>query len=265
MNSYYNINAILSNYPEIRLSAGKGKLAGESISAKLLERMASNTTDYQIPLRWYRITWLIVTLCNAWLAAVFFVAEYVIPSIGLPVTAQDGHSVLVLSAINLAYLLLAYWLFAKRNVALASFVGAMLTVFSTYLAAATALTITPLSLAHVTIWGGVVWLMGMYGNTVSVSIAVVSIMAQLVARSFMVSHIPFIFWIFVAITLVAVVVNHYFWRGRFQVTRDQEFDKLSGLLRTNKQESEVIIRSIADGVIVIDNEGKINIIRTHLF
>jgi PAS domain S-box-containing protein len=51
-----------------------------------------------------------------------------------------------------------------------------------------------------------------------------------------------------------------FWRSKFQSTHDSELNKLSGMLQTNRQQSEILIQSILDGIIVVSTEGKITLI-----
>jgi PAS domain S-box-containing protein len=63
----------------------------------------------------------------------------------------------------------------------------------------------------------------------------------------------------VGMVLLAVGA-YFFWRNRFVDVEKQAVSQLSGMLRSNQQQSEILIQSIADGVIVTNTDGKITLI-----
>ncbi len=58
----------------------------------------------------------------------------------------------------------------------------------------------------------------------------------------------------------AAIASYLFWRYRFVDPSNRQLTQLTGMLQSNQEQSAILIQSIADGVIVIDNEGKIGLI-----
>ncbi len=56
------------------------------------------------------------------------------------------------------------------------------------------------------------------------------------------------------------VISYFMWRHRYIDQESQKVNHLAGLLKSNQQQSEILIQSIADGVIVINTEGEISLI-----
>lgn len=55
------------------------------------------------------------------------------------------------------------------------------------------------------------------------------------------------------------IVSHFIWKPRYIDAESQQLNHLSTLLRSNRQQSEILIQSIADGVIVTDTKGSISL------
>jgi PAS domain S-box-containing protein len=60
--------------------------------------------------------------------------------------------------------------------------------------------------------------------------------------------------------LVASLISYLFWKSRFENVETQKVNQLSGMLRSNQQQSAILIQSIADGIIVTSTDGKITLI-----
>ena len=56
------------------------------------------------------------------------------------------------------------------------------------------------------------------------------------------------------------VISYFMWRHRYIDQESQRVNHLAGLLKNNQQQSEILIQSIADGVVVINTEGEISLI-----
>ena len=61
-------------------------------------------------------------------------------------------------------------------------------------------------------------------------------------------------------TIVIAAAAYFFWKDRFVSIDAQKLNQLSGMLRTNQQQSEILIQSIVDGIIMVNTEGKITLI-----
>jgi len=219
-------------------------------------------TNYQVPTRWYRAVWLFLLVCNIWFVAAYSAITYLLPESSIGHSLSINLNTFILSTISLVYLVLGYFVLLKRNPSLGSFIGTMLTVFVVYIALLSP-SMSDLGVAAVgytLLWGLIIWLLGMYGSTISIGIALVGVMSQLVTHNFLFQNMPPIFWPFVAITILATIINYFFWRARIAASRDKELDRLSGMLQSNRQQSEILIHSITDGIIVTDTSGKITLI-----
>lgn len=221
--------------------------------------MVIDDTTYQLPKRWYRAVWLFLTACNLWFVGAFVVIQYFFPHVDMVATFGINLNILVIASIGLAYLIASYWLMFSSNHSLASFIGAMLTIFVVYIAAIDGLEFSIATVIYCLLWGIMLWVIGIYGSTVSIGLALVGIMAQLVNKNFMFNDIPLIFWIFLAITMAAVIYSIMFWRTKLLSTHDTELDKLSSMLQSNRQQSQILIQSINDGIVVTDTAGKVTL------
>ncbi|HSX29183.1 MAG TPA: ATP-binding protein [Candidatus Saccharimonadales bacterium] len=59
---------------------------------------------------------------------------------------------------------------------------------------------------------------------------------------------------------VIAIISYFFWRSKFLDPANRQLTQLTGMLQSNQEQSAILIQSIADGVIVTDNEGKIGLI-----
>lgn len=55
------------------------------------------------------------------------------------------------------------------------------------------------------------------------------------------------------------VLSHFIWKPRYIDAESQQLNRLTGLLKSNQQQSEILIQSIADGIIVTDTKGNIGL------
>jgi len=62
-----------------------------------------------------------------------------------------------------------------------------------------------------------------------------------------------------AVILLGYVSGMFLMRRRFNAVSSSELSKLAGALRSKDEQAAILIQSIADGVIVTDTEGKINL------
>jgi PAS domain S-box-containing protein len=223
--------------------------------------MVIDDSTYHIPKPWYRAVWLALFACNLWFVAAFAVTYYVVPSNYLWPSLHLNMNTFAIACISLIYLMISFPIFYKRNAALGSFVGAMLTVFVAFLGAlGQPETFSIATLSYCAVWGLLIWILGIYGSTISMGISILALMSELVTHDLRFQNMPSIFWVFTVVTIAGMIVSYFFWRSKIESTHDKELDKLSGMLQSNRQQSEILIHSITDGIIVVDISGKITLI-----
>jgi len=61
------------------------------------------------------------------------------------------------------------------------------------------------------------------------------------------------------------LASYFFWKIFYIDVENQQINKLSGMLKSNRQQSEILIQSIADGVIVTDTTGTITLMNPAAF
>lgn len=61
---------------------------------------------------------------------------------------------------------------------------------------------------------------------------------------------------------LSAVVSHFIWRTQYKKSENQRLAKLSGMLANKDQQAEILIESIADGVVLINTEGKISLMNS---
>ncbi|HKU18212.1 MAG TPA: ATP-binding protein [Candidatus Saccharimonadales bacterium] len=208
---------------------------------------------------WYRSYWaLMVVLNTAILGGV--AAAHFMPGfhhLGHSLNLDDGVT-LLLSALTLGYLLTAYWIVARLGLALASIVGTMLNA----LVLLNGLNDTDphrVGYVYVMAWFITVGLNGMYGIPLLLGSALVSAIYVLLRSDFHLTSTSAESWVFIIGALIVCGAAFPFWRTRFISREEQQMSKLSGMLKTNQEQSEILIQSIADGVIVTNNDGQITL------
>jgi PAS domain S-box-containing protein len=110
------------------------------------------------------------------------------------------------------------------------------------------------------LWFIMVALNGLFGLEVLIGSVFVSILYFLIYNNFTItgaSHVSI--KLVIGTALIATVV-YQFWRMEYISAHSKQLSLLSGMLQSKQEQSETIIQSITDGVIVYDTTGKINLI-----
>jgi PAS domain S-box-containing protein len=101
---------------------------------------------------------------------------------------------------------------------------------------------------------------GLYGLEILIGSVFVSVLYFLIYNNFVLkgaNHESI--KLVIGSTLVAAIA-YQFWRLAYVSAHTKQLSLLSGMLQSKQEQSETIIQSITDGVIVYDNTGKINLI-----
>lgn len=208
---------------------------------------------------WYRIYWAIMVALNVTIGGAYLAARY------LPEYAHYGDKFDLnnmvtgaLSGIVLVYLLVFYWLVLRAGVAIATLFGSVLNAL-VLLNGIINVEATVGGYVYIGIWLFTMALSGMYGLPILMGSALLSAIFVLLQSQFHLSAITPESWIFLIGSLIFVLLGYLFWKGKFISRQEQEMGQLSSMLKTNQTQSAILIQSIADGVIVTNNDGQITL------
>ncbi|HEV2402710.1 MAG TPA: ATP-binding protein [Candidatus Saccharimonadales bacterium] len=209
---------------------------------------------------WYRLYWAYITLASLFLVVVYFVQKAIPPfnHFGLPVVTS---SVLILCLAQIIYGLSIYWLIYKRSDALATFIGGMLFVL-VIVSGLNGSGLTNAALLYIIYWLVVIVFSAMFGVLISAGAIFLPIVFVLSQYNFQIRQPSAASIVLVVGSAVCTFIGYLFWRTRFDDQQTKAVSRLSTMLRSNQQQSEILIQSIADGIIVIDTEGKITLMNT---
>jgi PAS domain S-box-containing protein len=221
--------------------------------------MAFDYFQYQVARVWYRLYWAIMVAFNVGLLLLYFGGQFLAPLQHYTHMFGIDTVALVISVINLAYLFGGYWLVARNSVPFATLIGTML--FS--MAELNGLSQTnPHTGAYlyVVFWVLTTFISGAYGLPILLGSVFVTWIYISLASGFDLATLSESSMIMMGGTILIAVIAYFFWKDRFVSIDAQKLNQLSGMLRTNQQQSEILIQSIVDGIIMVNTEGKITLI-----
>lgn len=179
---------------------------------------------------------------------------------------QWGFTVITLglAIIHLLYMLLIHPLIATRkSIMPATFITALiqtLTLITLIQASG------KLHSWYMMLWGFLVLAIGMYGGYAIIGgVFMTTIYIIAVVTSNLEQNLPLdLGYGLAAIGGIAVasVVSHYVWRTQYAKAENQRFARLSSMLANKDQQAEILIESIADGIVLVNTQGKISLINT---
>ncbi len=221
--------------------------------------MGMDYFQYQVPRFWYRFYWAIMLAFNLLIVG-FYVSTHYVPELGSYAdTFALTNTALVMSGINLVYLLAIYWSVARYSLPFATLIGYLLfSAVALYGMSQTSMQSG--SYLYIAVWVVAMFLNGAYGLLVLVGAAFLTMMYAALQSNFQFAELSTPSMALLAGSVVASAAAYFFWRTRYISVQDQKVTQLSGMLRSNQQQSEILIRSIADGIIVTNTEGKITLI-----
>lgn len=214
---------------------------------------------HQVAKIWYRFYWAGM-LCFSAAVALASLAVAFVPGLdSLASTFGLGINSFILASIQVLYSLTAFWWLTRSSWPFATLVSALL--FSVVIL--NGLTQTDPgtgTYVYVGAWVLMTAFNGVFGPPILLCTALISAIYVLVSSQFEVSVMSIPSLVLVGASAVIAVLAFIFWRKKFVDIELQAVNQLSGMLRNNQQQSEILIQSIADGIIVINMEGKITII-----
>jgi PAS domain S-box-containing protein len=213
----------------------------------------------QVPKMWYRLYWALMLVFCVGLAVMALLAMFLpgLESLGRSF-GLDKYSLVIL-AIQIIYSLSAFWIIARRSWPFATLIACML--FSLVLLHGLA-QVSPAQggLLYVAAWVVAIFFNGAFGPPLLLGSVFLSGVYVLLQEQYAPGIISLPSVILLGGVAVQSPLTYLFWRHRFVDAEDQAVSQLSGMLRSNQQQSEILIQSIADGIIVTNTEGKITLI-----
>ncbi|HUD10229.1 MAG TPA: ATP-binding protein [Candidatus Saccharimonadales bacterium] len=193
------------------------------------------------------------------LIAVTSLAAHFLPSLkGVQTNFGLTTTAFVLAALQAIYSLVIYQFLARRNRTHALLIASLLFWLIMLYGLES-------SSGHMGVYVYVVgWLIsvvfcGIYGTTFLLSSGFATAAFVLVISKFQLKNISVAEFVLLFGSLLIAVVAWRFWRQLYKEHAAGQNNRLSGMLRTSQEQSEIIIQSIDDGVIVFDTKGKISL------
>lgn len=220
--------------------------------------MAKDFFLYQVGRVWYRLYWAFSLVCSAIIFAVYILAQFSTHISQYAATYSVGRTAFVMSCASLAYLLIIYWPIARYSLPFGSLVASMM--LTVQLLNGLSNTTDPVAnYIYVGLWLVSTFLVGSFGLPLLLGGTFVTFVFVMLHSNFQPAAVTDGAWVLLAGTIAITLGAYLFWKHRFVNAQEQEVDQLSGMLKTNQQQSVILIQSIADGVIVVDTEGKITL------
>jgi PAS domain S-box-containing protein len=220
--------------------------------------MAKDFFLYQVGRLWYRLYWALSLVCSIAVFAVFVVAQFSTHVSQYATTYSIGHTAFIMSCASLMYLLIAYWPVARYSLPFGTLVASMVLTLQLLNGLANT-TNTTANYVYVVLWLISTFLVGSFGMPLLLGGTFVTFIYITLHSNFQPANVSRGSWILLIGTLVIALSAYLFYRRRFVSVQEEQVDQLSGMLKTNQQQSVILIQSIADGVIVVDTEGKITL------
>lgn len=210
---------------------------------------------------WYRFHWIWWTSLNLVFLALYIVSRKLPQFSHLETNYGLNDAVLYMTVGILVYQLTFYWLIAKASPALATFVASMLMVLQ-FMNFFNETNQSTDSLVYVVVWLFNGWVVGMHGLAISLGAMLVSFIYILLEIEYDFSNLEPVGLILIFGAIAVAFFNYFFWRNRFITESSERIDQLSGQLVGKEQQTNMLIQSISDGIIVVDTESKITFINS---
>jgi len=221
--------------------------------------MAIDYFQYQVSKFWYRLYWAVLLGFSLLIVALYVLSHFISGFDSYTQTFGLTETALSLAAVNLMYLGLGFWLVARYSLPFATLLGSMLLtimelngLWQTDPGAGTYLYVVP--------WLISIFFSGAFGLPLLLGGVFLTYIYLSLQSGFHLTSISQASLVMLGGSIVLAVIAYFFWRRRFVSLETQQLSQLSGMVRSNQQQSEILIQSIADGVIVVNTEGKITLI-----
>lgn len=208
---------------------------------------------------WYRIYWGWTVLFSLVVIVAYYVTRQVSDLELYQQMFALTDTMLILAGMHFLYSTTAYWFIQRKgNVPLATLLSAML--FALIVLHGVSATDGWASFVYIVPWIFAAAFNGTFGLALILGGVLLTEVGVLMENNFDIRVIEGCEWFLAGANAAAAFLSYrFFWRTRYINIQNQAVSQLSGMLQSNRQQSEILIQSIADGVIVINTEGKISL------
>lgn len=210
---------------------------------------------------WHKLYWALM-LVGSFLFVFAFAADKLVPTAHIAHKTGITMSLLILALVCIIYELSLYRIVTKRSSDTeATFIGMML--FVLILIAGLANTgFETAGLIYIGLWGVLGFFSGMFGAPIAYASIFLSVAYVLSQINFRFDQINSIAVILLGSNIVLSLGGILFWQKRYTTQQTNSVGKLSTMLGSNQQQSDILVQSITDGLIVFNTEGKISLINS---
>ncbi len=208
---------------------------------------------------WYKTYYWLMLGCCAVLGTAAALAKFVSSWHSYQVTYGLSSSMAELAAIEVIYSLTLYFVVRKHSWHLATFIASLLSTLVLLNGAATTFD-QPNNWLFIIVWLILAAFVGIYGLPILVGSVFLAVVYVFLENSFQLTHLSTPSLVLLGGSVIIAAISYQFWRHLFVSVKSQQVNLLAGMLQTKQEQSEIIIESITDGVIVFDISGKINLI-----
>jgi PAS domain S-box-containing protein len=115
---------------------------------------------------------------------------------------------------------------------------------------------------YLVLWAVIVFLAGMFGTFAVAGVFFILAMYYVLFSRDVEGHLhPTLIGTVGIISLfIITLISYFFWKRRYVAADSQQVLKLSGQLKSKQQQSEILIQTISDGIILVNSDGKIGLI-----
>jgi PAS domain S-box-containing protein len=223
-----------------------------------MRHMAKDFFLFQVHKRWYQLHWLFIVLCNTALLGAYILSQFSTRAAEYALTYHIDTVMFYTSCLTLTYMLIFYWVVARFSMPIATLIGSMLFTIS-QLNGLINTDQTVHTLPYVIAWVVSTFFSGIYGLPILLGSVFLASVYVLIQSNFRPGELSWASMLLILGAAGTAMASYLFWKRRFVNVQEQEVSQLSGMLQTKQQQSEILIESITDGIIVTDTEGKITL------
>lgn len=216
-----------------------------------------NDAMHLVATRWYRLYWGILLLFSLIVVGGYLATNFVGSLDKYAVTFGFTATAAVIAGIHVLYSATAYWVVSKRSRPLGMVISSML-ITLVLLYGLNQTDPNTGAWLYVGMWLVSSMLVGIYGLPFSLGTILLGGIYVALHHNFMLDLSPQSMVLLAGNTVFAPL-SFLFWRKHFINPQEMQLSELSGKLKTNQEQSAILIQSIADGVIVTDTTGKIGL------
>ncbi len=208
---------------------------------------------------WHKLYWALM-LVGSSLFVFGFVVDKLLPNAHISSTFGINASLLAFALACAFYELTLFWVVSKRTSdTQATLISSMLFVL-VLLAGLSNVGFKTDAFVYIIPWFIVGFFSGMFGTPIAYGSVFLSLAYVLVQTDFQFSQINAVALALIGGITALSIGGSFFWKRKYTAQQSNTVSKMSTMLSSNQQQSEILIKSITDGLIVFNTEGKISLI-----